>query len=293
MGGRGPAETVAWTIRVDAAGATAGVGRGAAPRVSARSLHVHAWGTRARRPSSASTASRRGAGISPRSPRRSRGAHRVVAPDLLGHGDSPQEPPWRIDDHLGARRARRSARRRSGSVTRSAAASRSSTPLAIPGTSSGSCCSTPPSCSHLTSRSGPPRTRGGSACTRASRARSTGATRRASCTARRASSSRPSSGGTSSEERGRLALPVLAGVRRHRLQRDGDHSAAVRRRPRPDAPRPRRRLLPAVRPPPRRPSRGARRAARGRDRPRRAHGPVGRARRDRGGGRGLPRRSGA
>jgi lipase len=28
------------------------------------------------------------------------GAHRVLAPDLLGHGDSPREPPWRIDDHL-------------------------------------------------------------------------------------------------------------------------------------------------------------------------------------------------
>jgi lipase len=26
--------------------------------------------------------------------------HRIVAPDLLGHGDSPREPPWRIDDHL-------------------------------------------------------------------------------------------------------------------------------------------------------------------------------------------------
>ena len=27
---------------------------------------------------------------------------RVVAPDLLGHGASPREPPWRIDDHLAA-----------------------------------------------------------------------------------------------------------------------------------------------------------------------------------------------
>ena len=26
--------------------------------------------------------------------------HRVVAPDLHGHGDSGREPPWRIDDHL-------------------------------------------------------------------------------------------------------------------------------------------------------------------------------------------------
>jgi len=26
----------------------------------------------------------------------------VLAPDLLGHGDSPYEPPWSIDEHLGA-----------------------------------------------------------------------------------------------------------------------------------------------------------------------------------------------
>jgi lipase len=28
--------------------------------------------------------------------------YRVVAPDLLGHGDSPQEPPWRLADHVDA-----------------------------------------------------------------------------------------------------------------------------------------------------------------------------------------------
>jgi lipase len=28
--------------------------------------------------------------------------HRVLAPDLLGHGASPREPPWRLDDHLDA-----------------------------------------------------------------------------------------------------------------------------------------------------------------------------------------------
>ena len=27
-------------------------------------------------------------------------AHRIVAPDLHGHGDSGREPPWRIEDHL-------------------------------------------------------------------------------------------------------------------------------------------------------------------------------------------------
>ena len=29
-------------------------------------------------------------------------AHRVIAPDLLGHGDSPREPPWRLADQLDA-----------------------------------------------------------------------------------------------------------------------------------------------------------------------------------------------
>jgi lipase len=28
--------------------------------------------------------------------------YRVLAPDLLGHGASPREPPWRLDDHLDA-----------------------------------------------------------------------------------------------------------------------------------------------------------------------------------------------
>ena len=28
--------------------------------------------------------------------------HRVLAPDLLGHGSSPREPPWRLGDHLDA-----------------------------------------------------------------------------------------------------------------------------------------------------------------------------------------------
>jgi lipase len=70
--------------------------------VSARSLHVHAWGDE-RKPTlvclhgvtawgghfaSLATALA--------------GSHRVVAPDLLGHGASTHEPPWRIDAHLDA-----------------------------------------------------------------------------------------------------------------------------------------------------------------------------------------------
>jgi lipase len=29
-------------------------------------------------------------------------AYRTVAPDLLGHGDSPREPPWRLENHVAA-----------------------------------------------------------------------------------------------------------------------------------------------------------------------------------------------
>jgi lipase len=29
-------------------------------------------------------------------------AYRVDAPDLLGHGESPNEPPWRLEDHVSA-----------------------------------------------------------------------------------------------------------------------------------------------------------------------------------------------
>jgi lipase len=31
-----------------------------------------------------------------------RGTHRVLAPDLLGHGSSPKDPPWRLEDQLDA-----------------------------------------------------------------------------------------------------------------------------------------------------------------------------------------------
>ena len=193
------------------------------------------------------------------------GRHRLLAPDLLGHGSSTREPPWRLDDHSTPSSVR-SETRRSGSGTRSAHGSPSSTRPAIPAPSSGSCCSTRRSSSRRTSPSGRPRTPAPSGRTPRSRMRSTAATRRASSMPRRASWWRASSAPPGRGGR-RVAVPVHAGVRRHRLLGARDRAAAVRRRPSANAARARRRVVPPLRPPARRPSRRARRPASGRDRP--------------------------
>ena len=65
-------------------------------------LHVHMWGDEDAPPvvclhgvtSSGRHFERLAGRLAP--------AYRVVAPDLVGHGDSPREPPWRLDDHLAA-----------------------------------------------------------------------------------------------------------------------------------------------------------------------------------------------
>ena len=65
-------------------------------------LHVHTWGDEDAPPvvclhgvtSSGRHFERLAGRLAP--------AYRVVAPDLVGHGDSPREPPWRLDDHLDA-----------------------------------------------------------------------------------------------------------------------------------------------------------------------------------------------
>lgn len=65
-------------------------------------LHVHSWGPPEATPlvclhgvtGSGRHFERLAARLAP--------DHRVVAPDLLGHGDSPREPPWRLADHLAA-----------------------------------------------------------------------------------------------------------------------------------------------------------------------------------------------
>lgn len=63
-------------------------------------LHVHTWGD-ANAPAvvclhGVTSSGRHFEGLAERlAP-----AHRVLAPDLLGHGDSPREPPWRLSDHV-------------------------------------------------------------------------------------------------------------------------------------------------------------------------------------------------
>jgi len=65
-------------------------------------LHVHAWG-----PASAAPivclhgVTGSGRHFAPLAERVAP-SHRVLAPDLLGHGDSPREPPWRLADHVDA-----------------------------------------------------------------------------------------------------------------------------------------------------------------------------------------------
>ncbi len=65
-----------------------------------RQLHVHAWGE----PGAAELVCLHGVtawgGHFAELARRLGTAFRVLAPDLLGHGASPREPPWRLDDHL-------------------------------------------------------------------------------------------------------------------------------------------------------------------------------------------------
>ena len=195
--------------------------------------------------------------------------HRVLAPDLLGHGDSPREPPWRIDDHLasvaaslagpGPRawlgtlvrrpsrvRARSEARRR-GRPPRPARprdpAARARRPLGRRERTRGAALCV---------------LRGGDRAALRGEPTAPGAPR-----ARRRGAPRPSRGG-----RRRMALPLHAVGRRRGARGDGDHTASVHGGTSPDAARARSGLVPPVRPTPRRPPGSARRPARGRHRPR-------------------------
>lgn len=67
-----------------------------------RTLHVHAWGDPAGEPlvclHGVTAWGGHFAGLAAALGER----YRVLAPDLLGHGSSPSEPPWRIVDHVDA-----------------------------------------------------------------------------------------------------------------------------------------------------------------------------------------------
>ena len=67
-----------------------------------RSVHVHAWGDEGKPTLVCLHGVTAWGGHFALLATALAGSHRVVAPDLLGHGVSPQEPPWRIDDHLDA-----------------------------------------------------------------------------------------------------------------------------------------------------------------------------------------------
>ena len=94
--------------------------------------------------SSASTVSRGTASARAASPRAGSPGYHVVAPDLLGHGSSPWEPPWSIAEHVGLLVGdARHVSRPPGSGIRSVAGSRSRPPPGTRAPWSASCSSIP------------------------------------------------------------------------------------------------------------------------------------------------------
>jgi lipase len=67
-----------------------------------RELHVHAWGDAGHPVLACLHGVTSWGGHFARLAERLSPTHRVLAADLLGHGASPAEPPWRIADHLDA-----------------------------------------------------------------------------------------------------------------------------------------------------------------------------------------------
>ena len=65
-------------------------------------LHVHAWGPEDAPAVACLHGVTAWGGHFEGLARRLSGSRRVLAPDLLGHGASRREPPWRLDDHLRA-----------------------------------------------------------------------------------------------------------------------------------------------------------------------------------------------
>ena len=91
----GPLARPAWTNEAQRA-------RPGRPPAPVTRLHVHAWGDEGA-PAVVCLHGVTGwgghfAGLASKLA----GGHRLLAPDLLGHGSSTREPPWRLDDHLDA-----------------------------------------------------------------------------------------------------------------------------------------------------------------------------------------------
>ena len=215
-----------------------------APRVGRARLATRRLPARRPQPRPALRAARRA-----RSP-----SFHVLAPDLLGHGHSPWEPPWDIGAHVdaivetvGARESRpdRPLLRRAARVRARGARAEARAEARPPRSRRSS--------SPATSRSPRPRTRASTSRTSPSTSSSSDATTRASSTSRRASSSSRISRRTSRPET--TAASATATASRAVVAAYGEMASQpppFRGRARPDAARPRRALVPPVRPPARR-----------------------------------------
>ena len=206
----------------------------------------------------------------------------VLAPDLLGHGSSPYEPPWDLETHI--RRGRRDRRGRARDSHRPLV--RRPARVRARGASAEARAEARPARPRdprpsARSRSSPPRTRARTAPTSPSRRGSTAATTRASSRERRASSSRRScaatSSGTTRAATGTATANPQSSQRTERWPRS--------RRPSSRCAVPTllvlgEQLVSPLRPPAGGAPGRARRSPRGRRRPRRAHRALGCARGD-------------
>ena len=80
----------------------AGVARGTRSGRVSRALHVESWGDAAARRVVYLHGVTGHGGHARELAERRLGGYRVLAPDLIGHGSSPYEPPWDIDEHVDA-----------------------------------------------------------------------------------------------------------------------------------------------------------------------------------------------
>ena len=92
----------AWTRLLPDAASRAAVpcSRGARRDGGMRKLHLHAWGEEGAPEVVCLHGVTSWGGHFAALAEQLGATHRILAPDLLGHGGSPPEPPWRIGDHL-------------------------------------------------------------------------------------------------------------------------------------------------------------------------------------------------